>query len=153
MEQAVVVVEVKGDEALVRGRRATACGSCAGKSSCGTLGSWVERFAEMRVGNPIGAKVGDEVTIEVPDGEFLRAAVRLYGAPMLGFFAAGFATRAAALAMALPSPELCAAFGALGGMFAVFLWLRGSEKERMSGARIVHIRAHAINVPVVPFGQ
>jgi len=153
MEQTVVVVEERNGEALVRGRRATACGSCAGKSSCGTLGSWVERFAEMRVTNPIGAKAGDEVTVEVPDGEFLRAALRLYGAPMLGFFAAGFATRALAMALSLPSPEVCAAVGALGGMFAVFLWLRGNEKERMSGARIVHIRAHAINVPVIPFEQ
>jgi len=148
MEQAVIVMELSGDEALVRGRRATACGSCAGKSSCGTLGSWVERFAEMRVLNPLGAKVGDEVTIEVPDGEFLRAALRLYGAPMLGFFAAGFSMRALAFATGLASPEFWAAGGALLGMAAVFLYLRGAEKETMSGARIVRIQARALNIPV-----
>ena len=148
MEQTVVVMDVAHGEALVRGRRATACGSCAGKSACGTLGSWVERFAEMRVANPLGAKIGDEVTIEVPDGEFLRAALRLYGAPMLGFFAAGFATRALAFSMDAATPELWAAVGALAGMAVVFVWLRGSEKERMNGARIVHIRSHAVNIPV-----
>ena len=148
MEQAVVVVDVANGEALVRGQRATACGSCAGKSSCSTLGSWVERFAEMRVANPLGANIGDEVTIEVPDGEFLRAALRLYGAPMLGFFAAGFATRAMAFAMGASSPELWAACGALTGMAGVFMWLRLAEKERMSGARIVHIHSHAVDIPV-----
>lgn len=148
MEQTVVVMEATHGEALVRGRRATACGSCAGKSACGTLGSWVERFAEMRVANPLGAKIGDEVTIEVPDGEFLRAALRLYGAPMLGFFAAGFIVRALAFSIGAASPELWAAIGALVGMAVVFLWLRGSEKKKMSGARIVHIRTHAVNIPI-----
>lgn len=149
MQQTVMVVQVSGDEALVRGRRATACGSCAGKASCGTLGSWVERFAEMRVANPLGAKSGDEVTIEVPDGEFLRAALRLYGMPMLGFFVAGFASRAVAMAAGLAGAEFYAAFGALGGMLAVFLWLRTGEKERASAARIVHITARGVQVPVV----
>ena len=148
MEQSVIVVDVSQGEALVRGQRATACGSCAGKSSCSTLGSWVERFAEMRVANPLGANIGDEVTIEVPDGEFLRAALRLYGAPMLGFFAAGFATRAMAFSMQAVMPELWAACGALAGMAGVFMWLRLADKERMSGARIVHIHSHAVNIPV-----
>ncbi|HCS13194.1 MAG: positive regulator for alginate biosynthesis MucC [Zetaproteobacteria bacterium CG06_land_8_20_14_3_00_59_53] len=149
MEQAVVVVEVSGAEALVRGRRATACGSCAGKSSCGTLGSWVERFAEMRVANPVGAKVGDDVTIDVPEGEFLRAALRLYGAPMVGFFLAGFTVRAVAMYADLPNAELCAAVAAIGGLFAVFLWIRNTDRGHKSGARIIRIRSRAINVPVV----
>jgi positive regulator of sigma E activity len=108
----------------------------------------VERFAEMRVANPLNAKIGDEVTIEVPDGEFLRAALRLYGAPMLGFFAAGFFVRAMAFSMQVATPELWAACGALAGMAGVFIWLRSSEKDRMSGARIVHIRSHAVNIQV-----
>lgn len=152
MEQAVVVLQAEDGEALVRGRRATACGSCAGKSSCGTLGSWFERFAEMRVANPLGARPGDEVTIEVPDGEFLRAALRLYGAPMLGFFAAGFAARALAMSMQQPNAELLAALAALGGMAGVFLWLRQTDRERMSGARIIRIRSHAVSIPVVSQG-
>ncbi len=148
MEQAVLVVDVKPGEALVRGRRATACGNCAGKSSCSTLGSWFERFAEMRVANRMGAKIGDEVVIEVDDAEFLRAALRLYGAPMLGFFIAGFSVRAVALAMSAAEPELWAAGAALTGMAGVFLWLRRSHRDEMSGARIVRIRAKAVDIPV-----
>jgi len=148
VEQAVWVVDVKAGEALVRGRRATACGSCAGKSSCSTLGSWFERFAEMRVSNGIGAKIGDEVVVEVDDAEFLRAALRLYGAPMLGFFTAGFSVRAVALAMHAGEPELWAAGAALAGMAAVFGWLRGSQHDAISGARIVRIRAKSVDIPV-----
>lgn len=149
MEQAVIVVDVTRDEALVRGRRASACDSCAGKGSCTTLGSWVERFAEMRVANPLGAKIGDEVIVEVSDGEFLRAALRLYGAPMLGFFAAGFSARALAMSMGSTSAELWAAGGALVGMFGVFFWLSRSKQELRHGARIVQIRAHGVGIPVV----
>jgi sigma-E factor negative regulatory protein RseC len=149
MEQAVIVVDVTRDEALVRGRRASACDSCAGKGSCTTLGSWVERFAEMRVANPVGAKIGDEVIVEVPDGEFMRAALRLYGAPMLGFFVAGFSARALALAMGAASAELWAAGGALAGMFGVFFWLSQSRHELKHAARIVEIRAHGVGIPVV----
>ncbi|MDQ6986280.1 MAG: SoxR reducing system RseC family protein [Mariprofundaceae bacterium] len=148
MEQAVWVVDVQAGEALVRGRRATACGNCAGKSACGTLGSWVERFAEMRVANPLGAKVGDEVIVEVSDGEFLRAALRLYGAPMLGFFTFGFSVRAIAMAMQVGDPELLAAGGALTGMFGVFFWLRRSHQNVKSDARIVRICTKSIDIPV-----
>ncbi|MDX8391740.1 MAG: SoxR reducing system RseC family protein [Mariprofundaceae bacterium] len=148
MEQTVFVVAVESNEALVRGRRATACGNCAGKSSCGTLGSWVERFAEMRVANSLAAKVGDEVIVEVSDGEFLRAALRLYGAPMLGFFTAGFSVRAMAMASDANAPELWAAIGALIGMSGVFVWLRHGCQHEKSGARIVQICTKSVGVPV-----
>ncbi|MDQ6958163.1 MAG: SoxR reducing system RseC family protein [Mariprofundaceae bacterium] len=146
MEQAVIVVDVVNNEALVRGRRASACGQCAGKSACGTLGSWVERFSEMRVSNPLGARVGDEVIVSVPDGVFLRVAMRLYGMPMLGFFAMGFFARYLAFRFDMASPELWAAGGALTGMIAVFAWLRqASDEQAASDASIVRITRTFIN--------
>jgi len=149
MEQAVTVVDITGDDALVRGRRASACGQCAGKSACGTLGSWVERFSEMRVANPLGARVGDEVIVSVPDGVLMRAAIHLYGIPMLGFFTMGFLVRYLAFRFEAASPELWAAGGALAGMIAVLLWLRRtSEIQAASGARIVRIKSRAVGIPV-----
>jgi len=38
MEQQVTVIDVQGDEAIVHGHRASACGDCAGKTSCSTMG-------------------------------------------------------------------------------------------------------------------
>jgi len=148
MEQAVTVMDVMSHDALVRGRRASACGQCAGKSACGTLGSWTERFAEMRVDNALGARIGDEVVIDIPEGVLMRAALRLYGIPMLGFFAAGFMIRYAAIASGAAAPELWAVGGAVSGMIAVFAWLRcASDAQPSTGARIVRIKSHAPGVP------
>jgi len=149
MEQVVTVVEVTNHDALVRGRRASACGQCAGKSACGTLGSWVERFAEMRVSNPLGARVGDEVVVNVPDGLLLRASVRLYGIPMLGFFIMGFLVRYIAFRFEVASPEVWAAGGALAGMIAAFAWLRrASDTQTAGGASIVRIKSRAVDIAI-----
>ena len=148
MQQTAMVMRTAPGEALVRGRRASACGGCAGKSACGTLGSWFERYAEMRVADPLGASPGDEVVIEVGEGEFLRAALRLYGAPMLGFFVAGFGVRALALAAGFADAELFAALGAIVGMFGVFFMLRNGRQHGMRGARIVSISSRGLNIPV-----
>jgi len=149
MEQTAIVVDVMNTDALVRGRRASACGQCAGKSACGTLGSWVERIAEVRVSNSLGARVGDEVIVSVPDGMLLHAAMRLYGAPMLGFFTMGFLVRYLAFYFEVASPELWAAGGALTGMIVVFMWLRqASNTQIASGASIVRIKSRAVGVSV-----
>lgn len=149
MEQTVTVIDVMHNDALVRGRRASACGQCAGKSACGTLGSWTDRFSEMRVANPIGAKVGDEVVVCVPDGMLLRAALRLYGMPMLFFFTAGFLVRYVAFHFSLNAPELWAAGGAILGLIASFIWLQNtSDTQISSGAYIVCIKSRAVSVPI-----
>jgi len=149
MEQTVTVVGIVGHDALVRGRRVSACGQCPGKSSCGTLGSWVERYSEIRVANPLGARAGDEVIVSVPDGVLMRAAIRLYGMPMLGFFTMGFLVRYLAFFFGVASPEVWAAGGALAGMIAVLVWVRRtSDAQEASGARIIHIKCRAAGVPV-----
>jgi len=149
MEQVVTVVDVTNNDALVQGRRASACGQCAGKSACGTLGSWVEHSVEMRVSNPLDARVGDEVIVSIPDGVFLRVAIRLYGMPMLGFFIMGFLFRYLAFHFEAASPELWAAGGALAGMIAVFAWLRQSPStQSSSGVSIVRIKSRLVRVPV-----
>jgi len=149
MEQTAIVVAVTNADALVRGRRASACGQCVGKSSCGTLGSWVERIAEMRVSNPLDAKVGDEVVVSVPDGMLLHAAMRLYGIPMLGFFTMGFLVRYLAFRFAAAAPELWAAGGALAGMAVAFVWLRRvSDTGADSGASIIRIKSRFVGITI-----
>ncbi len=150
MEQAVTVVGVVGHDALVQGRRISACGQCAGKSACGTLGSWVERYSEMRVANPIEARVGDEVIVSVADGVLIRAAIRLYGVPMLGFFTTGFLVRYMAFYFGAATPELWAAGGALAGMMAVLVWLRctSGDMQPDDSACIVRIKSRPVGVPV-----
>jgi len=149
MEQTATVIDVVGHDALVQGRRASACGQCAGQSACGTLGSWVERHSEMRVANPLGARAGDEVIVSVADGVLMRAAIRLYGMPMLGFFMMGFFVRYLAFYFGATAPELWAAGGALAGMMATLVWLRRAPGiQPDDSACIVRIKSRSVGVPV-----
>jgi len=148
MEQVVTVVSLHGDQAVVRGRRASACGSCAGKAACGTLGAWVERLAEMRVTNTVAASVGDTVVVEVPDGLLMRVAFTLYGLPMLAFLITGLVVRSLALALGWRAPEALAAVGGLLGVAAVYAWIYFRHRPQSLDARIVRIRARAVAVPV-----
>jgi len=122
VQQQVRVIAIEGCEAIVRGHRASACGNCAGKTSCSTMGSWVERFIELRIKNTVNAQVGDEVLLEVPDSAVMRIAFRLYAMPMLAFVVSGFAVRGVALWMGWPAAE---AIAALAGFAAVLIYYIG----------------------------
>ncbi len=124
MEQQVTVIAVEDGVATVRGRRASACGDCAGKASCSTMGSWVERVIDLRLPNTLHADVGDEVVIYVPDHALLQVAFRLYGIPMLLFIAVGLLARTIATAAGWPSVDAIAAvagFLAVGGSYLFHL--------------------------------
>ncbi|MDQ6981864.1 MAG: SoxR reducing system RseC family protein [Mariprofundus sp.] len=144
MEQQVTVIAVEGHEAVVSGRRASACGDCAGKTSCATLGSWVERVIELRVHNKIGAKTGDRVVLEVPDSVVLRIAFRLYAIPMLAFVVAGLVTRSMALHLGWPAVEAVAALGGLLAVLVYYLWykshLAGLASDSTSGLDVRMVR-------------
>lgn len=149
MEQTVVVVDVNGSEALVRGQRASACGGCAGKGSCSTLGSWVERMVEMRVQNPVGARIGDTVTVAVQEGVLLRAALRLYGLPMLAFFVFGMLFLKIASMLHSSAPDLWAVVGGILGLVAAYAWvaLQSRHHDRVE-ATILSIQERAMSAPV-----
>jgi len=133
MEQQVTVMAIEADHALVRGRRASACGGCAGKTSCSTMGSWVERFVELRVKNTLAANVGDEIILEVPDAAVMRIAFRLYAMPMVAFVGLGLAMRALALAMEWPAVEALAALAGFAGVLAYYVSYKLYLSDHQSG--------------------
>jgi sigma-E factor negative regulatory protein RseC len=155
MQQFAVVTHSYGEVAVVKAQRASSCGSCAGKSACSTLGSWKERSMELHVINRMGAAVGDEVVVEVPDHFILKSAFHLYGLPMLIFFAAGTAAYLVSPVLGLTDRDLWAA---LTGIAAVILYYvavgstegRGHGRERVHlNARIVRIQTHHDDSPLV----
>ncbi|ATX80683.1 positive regulator of sigma(E), RseC/MucC [Mariprofundus aestuarium] len=153
MEQQVTVIEADGEQARVSGRRASACGDCAGKASCSTMGSWRERLVELSVKNTIGAKVGDEVLLEVPDGLLLKVAFRIYALPMFVFVVTGASVAWLAAAMAWPAPELLAALAALLSVPATYLLLlsRKSGMEEALDVRMLRIVSHGkCLIPIKP---
>ena len=141
MEQQVTVIAVEGNDAIVSGRRASACGDCAGKTSCATMGSWVERIIELRVHNKIGAKIGDVVLLEVPDSAVLRIAFHLYAMPMLAFVIAGLATRSLALHLGWPAVEAVAALGGMAAVLAYYFWYKTkSDRNDATGLDVRMVR-------------
>jgi len=152
MEQQVTVIDVCGDEAIVHGRRASACGDCAGKTSCSTMGSWVERIIELRVRNTIHAQTGDIVLLEVPDNAVLRIAFRLYAMPMLAFILAGLGVRSLALHQAWANVELWAALAGFAAVLAYYLWYRSHISTTESNAAAESTAsesAHGLDVRMV----
>ena len=69
IEENGVVAATEGESAWVETSRQSACGSCSATKGCGT-GSLSRFFAgrahRVRVRNPVGAKVGDEVVVGIP---------------------------------------------------------------------------------------
>jgi len=144
MQQFAEVTHSDGEIAVVRAQRASSCGSCAGKSACSTLGSWKERSMELHVVNRMGAVVGDEVVVEVPDHFILKSAFQLYGVPMIIFFLVGATAYGLSPLFGLADRDLWAA---LSGILSVVLYYiavgRGenSKKVRLD-AEIVRIQTH-----------
>ncbi len=151
MQQRVTVIAVEGSQAWVEARRASACGDCAGRASCSTMGSWSQRFARLRVPNRLHARVGDEVVLEVPDAMLLRVAFRLYGWPMLAFIAVGLLGRQLAVALSASQPELWAALAGLGGVLATYtgFLMRPTHGSDMD-ARMLRIERTAPSIPIRP---
>jgi len=140
VEQQVTVIALEGNEAVVRGHRASACGGCAGKTSCSTMGSWVERVVELRVGNTIGAQIGDRVMLEVPDNAVLRIAFRLYGMPMLAFIVAGLGAQTLALYWHWPGVEVVAALSGFAAVLSYYLWYKWRVADHHQGLDVRMVR-------------
>ena len=87
MEQNVLVSRVfeDGTAEVIRQRESACSGDCHKCSGCGSEGQTVQ----LRVDNPIGAKVGDWVTLEAKTAAVLKAAAALYILP-LALFIGGY---------------------------------------------------------------
>jgi len=93
MRSQLEVIAIEGEYALLQGVKKSACGSCAGRASCGTMGAWVTRALQLRTPNTLGAKAGEVVEVEVPDRHLMIASLLLYGLPLLAFFIGGLLLR------------------------------------------------------------
>jgi len=122
VRQQVYVTRLIGNTAMVTGERQSSCGSCAGKTSCSTLGSWQSKAVEMRVDNPLAAKVGDCVAIEVDDHLVLQASFRLYGLPMIAFIIAGFLGWWLATMLGF-SIDVTTSIAAIAGVVLCYYWI------------------------------
>lgn len=113
MEEHGIIVECRGNTALVKTRRGTACDGCKAKKTCKPL---EQNDMLIEVENTIGAKVGQDVIFTVGAGSVIKAGVLFYLVPVLSFIA-GVVIGQAVLAGLFPrtNPDL------VSGLFGAFL--------------------------------
>ena len=121
IEQRAIITQTEQGFAWIEAQRETSCGSCSARKGCGTgllAKSIGRRFISMKVLNPIGAEVGDEVVVGLPENSFLKSAFLTYLLPLvLMFFGAIVASE-------LSTNQLIIGLGGLGGIVLGWIILR-----------------------------
>ncbi len=124
MREKAIVVASKRDRAQVEIIRTSACDGCRG-CSVGKEGKPIRVWAK----NPISAKIGQVVEIELNASTFLSAALIVYGVPLLAFLAGiGFGYKVSE-SLKITSTEPFAILTGLGAMLAVFLIIHFATKR------------------------
>jgi sigma-E factor negative regulatory protein RseC len=126
-----VVTGLDGDHVWVEVATGSGCGSCESQGSCGSgiLGVSA-RPRRYRLPNDIGARAGDVVSISMPGGGVLRAALLSYLLPL----ALGLA--GAAAGMWLGGGDGHALLGLGAGLGVGLLILRRAARRGEPGLRI-----------------
>ena len=155
LETEAVVVRVGGGEAYVETFRASSCGSCSSKQSCGTstlaqiLGGKAKAF---KVVNSIDAMVGERVVVGLEESALLRSSLLAYLLP-LGLLVAGAVVGGWAAAGAA-ARDAYSALGAGLGLVVGYAALKGATamaREKSSYQPVILRRVLAAGI--VEFGQ
>lgn len=151
MEHFGQVIELTGkDKALVKVRQHHACGSCG---ACGRVfGDPEQRDTFMvEVNNPVGAKKGQLVRLEIGEREMLLAALLLYLVPLVGLLIGLFAGRGLAISYGLGgNPDFWGLGLGLALMVLVFVLLRAQERKLAKGSRFKVIITSVVSADEIP---
>lgn len=124
MREKATVLSIKDDKAIVVVQRGTACASC-GQCMIGKENLKVEAEVE----NVIGAKVGDEVNVELELSRVLSASFIAYGIPFAAFLTGcvlGYYVLGNFIAV---SKDLLALFSGLILIAASYFFIRSMDKK------------------------
>ncbi|KUJ71881.1 SoxR reducing system RseC family protein [Thiomicrospira sp. WB1] len=84
------VIELKGDQALVRTMSQSGCDSCQSQGTCGTgvLTQWLVPKAqnEIWVDNTLDVGLHDRVRLSMKKSELIKHSLMGYGLPLMGLF-------------------------------------------------------------------
>lgn len=127
-----MVVSVSEGNAMVSLVRSEACGDCAAKHMCHP-GS--ENTMQMEVRNPVGAKPGEQVIIELPPEALVKASSLAY------FLPATVMVAGAAVGWSRTGTDMGALAGALIGftLASVYLFVYSRSKKFIQGPAISRV--------------
>ncbi len=127
VKEKATVVALEGGDAWVETTRQSSCSSCESSSGCGTatfskvLGN---RPFRVRVTNPLHAKVGERVTIAVPENGLMRGAALLYMVPLLALFLSATAGEWVASNLFSLEWEWISILSGVAGAYGAVVWVR-----------------------------
>jgi len=142
IEESGEVTAVNPPYAMVVTQRSGNCNSCSTKG-CGTR-SLNELFAarsqEMRVLNPIDARVGDQVVLGIEEGALLSGSLAVYILPLLTMIAGGVVGEILAPALSFPyASEYLSLPAAFMGLAGGFLWARRLGRRMSTNHRFMAV--------------
>ena len=142
VERGIVIASSQGavDVRVASGAACASCGACCHVDNDGVT---IEGAR-----NALGASVGDEVEVEVPEGADTRAGVIVFIVPAVGLLAGYAVGYAAGLALGV-TPDLTGAVGAVGAIVAALVVLRARGRDALSDERY-RPRVRAIIAPGLP---
>jgi len=127
IEETGIVTSTDGTYARVETRRASSCGDCGARESCGTSALarvFGSRSNVVEVLNPIGAQAGERVVVGLDESAFTRVSFLFYILPLVALFAGGVFGEWLAVRLAVDATEPVSILCGLLGLFAGLYWLR-----------------------------
>jgi len=119
-ETGIVVQKRPTGEVVVEVERTSACEGCHAKGACSM--TFLNRKMRFVLEDTLGLSVGDSVTLQMDDGGFMKAALVVYGIPLMAMLTAVLMT--AALLGDDVSDGILAVATFLGlGLGIVLVWL------------------------------
>ncbi|WP_422444006.1 SoxR reducing system RseC family protein [Thermoanaerobacterium sp. DL9XJH110] len=138
MRERAVVVESKGKEAKVSILRSSACDHCRG-CAVGTE----KKALQVWVKNPVHAKVGQTVEIELETAALLTATFMVYVVPLIAFLVGVALGYKGAEMLQIRLREVFALFSGLAamglGFLAIHFTSKDAEKSKKYTSSIVSI--------------
>jgi sigma-E factor negative regulatory protein RseC len=114
-----IIEEVAGQNALVRIKKSSACGTCESRGDCEVASG---KSMVVEVVNDLGGGEGDYVELSVPSGAFLKLSLLVYILPVVALIAGAFA----------------------GGMCAPFLHMTPTLASVIGGFLVMGITFYAL---------
>ena len=124
MKEYAKVVGIEEGEAVLEVRRHASCDDCGGCLETGD-----RRELKVRARNPIGAKPGQMVKVEIADKKMMGAVFMVYLVPLLGFFIGYFVGSSLSTSLAWGDAELVGAGVGIIFLMASFLLAREYGKR------------------------
>jgi len=132
MKEMAVVCSSQEDFAQVKVElKDEICPSCSARSLC--IGQQEEK-GTITVLNPLSAQPGDEVKIEIPEGDYSKELIRLFGILLVASLSGLALGYLFALFLSLPPSQLSLLgflLGLLSGGYILFRYFRQTKKNEL----------------------